>query len=167
MSDAAVLDRIDPRALRDCCGRFATGVTVITTRTADGDHGMTASAFMSVSLDPPLISICLDRRSKMLGEIRKSGRYAVNILSRDLHPYALHFAGKPDATLPNMLDDRHGLPVLRGAAAVMVADVVKQVEAGDHVLFLGHVKHLDHDPEADPLLFHAGQFGSLSADLDG
>ena len=57
MSDTATMDRIDPRALRDCCGSFATGVTVITTRTQDGDHGMTVSAFMSVSLDPPLISV--------------------------------------------------------------------------------------------------------------
>ncbi|MCA1298595.1 flavin reductase family protein [Stappia indica] len=167
MSDVTAQGAIDPRALRDCCGRFATGVTVITTRTSEGDHGMTVSAFMSVSLDPPMVSICLDRRSKMLGKLRKSGRYAVNILSQRLHPYALHFAGRPDATLPDVFLERHGLPVLRGAAALIVADVVQQVEAGDHVLFLGHVRHLDHDQEAAPLLFHAGQFGSFSADPVG
>lgn len=154
---------INARALRDCCGSFATGVTVVTTRTAEGVHGMTVSAFMSVSLDPPLISISLGRGSKMQEKIPKSGRYAVNILTRNMRSHALHFAGRPDATLTDLFDDRQGLPVLRGAAAVLVADVVQQIEAGDHVLFLGHVRYLERDPEAKPLLHHAGQFGSLLA----
>lgn len=163
MSDAALLETIDPRALRDCCGRFATGVTVITTRTAEGDHGMTVSAFMSVSLDPPLIAISLNRQSKMLGKVQTSGRYAVNVLSQDMHLHALHFAGRPNDALADLFLDRHGLPILRNAAAVMLADVVQQVETGDHVMFLGHVRHLDQDPDAALLLFHAGQFGSLAA----
>lgn len=163
MSDAAVPEAIDPRALRDCCGRFATGVTVITTRTPEGDHGMTVSAFMSVSLDPPLIAISLNRRSRMLGKVQNSGRYAVNILSRNMRPHALHFAGRPDETLSDLFLEHHSLPILRDAAAILVADVVQEVEAGDHVLLVGHVRHLDHDPEAAPLLFHGGQFGSLAA----
>ena len=167
MFDTTSMDTIDPRALRDCCGSFATGVTVITTRTSEGDHGMTANAFMSVSLDPPLISISVDRRSKMLGKVRKSGRFAVNILSQNMRLHALHFAGRPDETLTDLFLEHHGLPILREAAAVIVADVVQQVEAGDHVLLLGHVRHLDRDPTAAPLLFHAGQFGSLAAHLAG
>lgn len=162
MSDIAVPKTFDTRALRDCCGSFATGVTVITTRTPEGVHGMTVSAFMSVSLDPPLISISLSRQSKMLGEVRKSGRYAVNILSQRMCPHALHFAGRPDESLKDLFLDRYGLPTLRDSAAVLVADLVQQVEAGDHVLFLGHVRHLEHDPRAVPLLYHAGQFGSLA-----
>lgn len=162
MPDKTALDGIDPRALRDCCGRFATGVTVVTTRTNEGAHGMTLSAFMSVSLDPPLISICVNRRSRMLGKIRDAGCYAVNILSRDMQSHALHFAGRPDESLENLFQEDHGLPVLRGAAAVLLADVVRQVEAGDHVLFIGHVRHLDHDPASAPLLYHAGQFGGLA-----
>ena len=74
----------DARAMRDACGSFATGVTVISTSTPEGDHGMTANAFMSVSLDPPLISISLDRKSRMLDRIRSSGRYAVNVLAGDM-----------------------------------------------------------------------------------
>lgn len=167
--EMATMEMIDPRALRDCCGRFATGVTVITTRTAEGDHGMTASAFMSVSLDPPLISISLDRRSKMLGKVQKSRRFAVNILTQHMRPHALHFAGQPDGTLPDetladlFLEHRGDLPILRNAAAVIVADVVQQIEAGDHMLLLGHVRHLDHEPAAAPLLYHAGRFGCLAA----
>lgn len=163
MSDIPLGQPIAARALRDCCGSFATGVTVITTRTPEGDHGMTASSFMSVSLDPPLVSISLDRRSRMLGRLRQSGRYAVNILSRHMRPHALHFAGRPDEALTDLFLERHGLPVLRDAAAVILADVVRQVEAGDHVLVLGHVRHLDHDRTAAPLLFHAGRFGGLDS----
>ena len=158
MSQTIAPAPIDTRALRDCCGSFATGVTVVTTRTAEGVHGMTVSSFMSVSLDPPLISIALGRGSKMQEKIRTSGRYAVNILSRGMRSHALHFAGRPDAALTDLFEDRHGLPVLRGAAAVLVADVAQQIEAGDHLLFLGQVRGLERDPEAEPLLYHAGQF---------
>ena len=168
MNDTAIIDRIDPRDLRDCCGRFATGVTVITTRSDEGDHGMTASAFMSVSLDPPLISISLDRRSKMLGRVLAARRFAVNILTETMRTHALHFAGRPDETLTDLfVEHHHDLPVLRDAAAVIVADLDKQVEAGDHVLLIGHVRHLDRDPTAQPLVYHAGQFGSLAAHSEG
>lgn len=153
---------IDPRALRDCCGSFATGVTVITTRTPEGDHGMTVSAFMSVSLDPPLISVSLGGQSRMLEKIRKSGRYVVNILAQHMRPHAMHFAGQTNEALTDLFEEHHNLPILRDAAAVIVCDVAQEIEAGDHVLFLGHVRHLDRNPAAAPLLYHAGQFGSLS-----
>lgn len=153
---------IDPRSLRDCCGSFATGVTVITTRTEEGDHGMTANAFMSVSLDPPLVSISLDRGTKMLDKIRASGAYAVSILAQDMHPHAMHFAGRPDASLEDLLEERGGMPVLRGAAAHIVAEVAQEVEAGDHILFIGLVVDLDRNAQAQPLLFHSGKFGRLA-----
>ncbi len=163
MSDTLTMDTIDPRTMRDCCGRFATGVTVITTRTPEGDHGMTVSAFMSVSLDPPLICISVGNRSKMLPKIQASGRYAVNVLSETMRDHALHFAGRTNEGLTDLFRDQHGLPVLQDAGAVLVADLVQQVETGDHVLLIGHVRHLDSDPAAKPLVFHAGQFGGVVA----
>lgn len=162
MFDSTVSDAIDPRELRDCCGRFATGVNVITTRTSDGDHGMTASAFMSVSLDPPLICISVGQGAKMLGRIREAGRYAVNILSEDMRGHAMHFAGRQSEKLTDPFQDRYGLPILGGAAALIVADVMQQIEAGDHVLFLGQVRHLERNAAVAPLLYHSGQFGSLA-----
>lgn len=153
---------IDPRALRDACGRFATGVTVITTRSPSGDFGMTANAFMSVSLDPPLIAVSLGLKAKMLAEIRASGRYAVNILADGMEPVALHFAGRHDPALAKILCDDTGLPILAGAAAVFHTQVVQEVEAGDHVLFIGQVQRITQDPAALPLLFHAGRFGLLA-----
>ncbi|OBY27654.1 phenol hydroxylase [Leisingera sp. JC1] len=157
---------MDPRAFRECCGSFATGVTVITTHTSEGDHGMTVSAFMSVSLDPPLIAVSLDRRAKMLPRLKVSRRFAVNILSQGMKAHALHFAGRSDERLMDLFLSSQGLPVLRGAAAVITADLMQQVEAGDHVLFLGHVRHLIRDSAATPLLFHAGQFNSLATRPD-
>ncbi|MDO5622881.1 MAG: flavin reductase family protein [Paracoccus sp. (in: a-proteobacteria)] len=165
MSDLTPLKTFDARAFRDCCGSFATGVTVITTRSAEGDHGATVSAFMSVSLDPPLICISLDRRTKMLKKIEASGRYAVNILATGMQAHALHFAGRRYENLTDLFMEHDGLPVLRNAAAIMVANVVQQVEAGDHVLLIGHVQHLERDPVANPLLYHAGTFGNLAVNV--
>ncbi|RKF23087.1 flavin reductase [Altericroceibacterium spongiae] len=163
MSDTAAINTIDKRALRDCCGRFATGVTVITTRTPEGDHGMTVSAFMSLSLDPPLICISVDNQAKMLPRIEAAGRYAVSVLPEHMRAHALHFAGKPEAGFTDLFEERHGLPVLREAGAVIVTELVQRIPAGDHVLLVGHVRHLSHDPLARPLLWHGGQFGSLAA----
>lgn len=162
MSDMTALNTIDPRAFRDCCGSFATGVTVVTTRTSEGDHGATVSAFMSVSLEPPLICISLDRRTKVLEKVRRSGRFAVNILASDMQAHALHFAGRRDARLADPFREYDGLPVLRNAAALLVADVVQLIEAGDHALLLGHVQFLERNREANPLLYHAGTFGVLA-----
>ncbi|WP_172328229.1 flavin reductase family protein [Mangrovicoccus sp. HB161399] len=153
---------IDPRLLRDACGRFATGVTVITTRSGAGDFGMTANAFMSVSLDPPLIAVSLGRKARMLAEIRAARRYAVNVLAGDMEPVAMHFAGRHDPALASVLGEEDGLPVLAGAAAVFHTDVVQEIEAGDHVLFIGHVRRIAQDADAPPLLFHAGRFGLLA-----
>lgn len=152
----------DARELRDACGSFATGVTVITTRTDDGDHGMTANAFMSVSLDPPLITISLDRNSKMLEKLRSSGRYAVNVLAQNMEPMAMHFAGRHDPALGEIFAERDGLPVIPGARAIFLTDVEKEVDAGDHTLFIGRVTAIDRDERAKPLLFSDGKFAKLA-----
>lgn len=153
---------IDPRALRDACGQFATGVTVISTRTASGDHGMTANAFMSVSLDPPLISISLDRRSRMHGKVREAGCYAVSILAQDMEHIAQHFAGRHNPDLAQVFEPHGDLPVVPGAAAVFLAEVAQEVEAGDHTLFIGRVTRVDRAADTQPLLFCAGRFGGLA-----
>lgn len=153
----------DSRAMRDACGSFATGVTVITTRSDEGDHGMTANAFMSISLDPPLISISLDRNARMLGRIRASGRYAVNVLAEDMEALAWHFAGRHNPEMADVLEQQDGLPVIPGAAAVFLTEVAQEVEAGDHTLFIGRVTGLSRRPEATPLLFCSGKFHRLPA----
>ncbi len=152
---------LDPRAFRNACGAFATGVTVITTRTEDGDHGMTANAFMSVSLDPALVTVSIDKQSRMLRRLRSSGRYAVNVLSESMQSAALHFAGRPQPGMGHILSERGGLPVIPGSAALFLTEVVQEVEVGDHVLFIGQVTEFECDPTQSPLLFSAGQFRHL------
>lgn len=154
-------DCIAPRALRDACGSFATGVTIISTTTKDGDHGMTANAFMSVSLDPPLVSISLDRKARMLAKVRESRRYAVSVLSSEMEALAMHFAGRFDPAVGNPFGHVMGLPVVPGASAAFVTDVTQEIEAGDHVMILGKVRHITRSENATPLLFHAGKFASL------
>lgn len=124
---------------------------------------MTANAFMSVSLDPPLVMISLDNRAKMLGRVRASGRYAVSILAEGMEQTALHFAGRHDPALAEVLEDREGLPVVPGAAVQLLADVVAEVPAGDHTLFIGHVRDIHHEEGLSPLLFYSGQFQRLTA----
>ncbi len=153
---------IDPRELRNACGGFATGVTVITTRTETGDHGMTANAFMSVSLDPPLVTISLDHKSKMHERIRSSGRYAVSILAHDMEDIAWHFAGRHNGELATILEERHEMPVVPGAAVIFVTEVAQEVEAGDHTLFIGRVLHLERRDDSQPLLFSSGKFARVA-----
>lgn len=152
---------IDGAALRAACGGFATGVTVITTVDDKGVHGMTANAFMSVSLDPPLILISLDNRARMLPRVQGSKRYAVNVLAQGMDDVAMHFAGRHNPDLAEILQMRDGMPVIPGAAVQFIADVVNEVPAGDHTLMIGHVRHIHHRTEVPPLLFHSGQFQRL------
>lgn len=153
---------LDPKSLREAFGGFATGVTVITTTTEEGDHGMTANAFMSVSLSPPLISVSLSRDCRMLGHVREAGHYVVNVLRHDMEALAWHFAGRSDPALrePIARSGRH--PVIPGAVARFFADLETEVPAGDHVILIGRVTGLHRDPAAQPLLFCGGRFGRLS-----
>jgi flavin reductase (DIM6/NTAB) family NADH-FMN oxidoreductase RutF len=152
---------VEPRAFRDACGAFATGVNVITTLCDGHDHGMTANAFMSVSLDPPLIAISIAEKAKMLGKIQRAGRFAVSVLASGMDPIAWHFAGKPNDNLRNLFETIGGLPVVRGALATFVAEVHDEILAGDHTIFLGRVTTLVRAPEPQPLLFFKGKFGEI------
>jgi flavin reductase (DIM6/NTAB) family NADH-FMN oxidoreductase RutF len=154
---------IDPRQLRDACGQFCTGVTVITTRCEEGDHGMTANAFMSISLDPPLIAISIGEKARMLPKIQATGRFAVSVLATGMDDFAWHFAGRPKEHLRDCFEHREGLPLVKGAAAHFISDVADEILAGDHTIFIGHVRALIRDPGKQPLVFFAGRFGALAA----
>ncbi len=158
---ATAENRIDPWLYRRTCGRFGTGVTVITTRLEGRVHGMTANAFMSVSLQPPLVLVSINRRAKMCQLLEHTGRYAVSILREDQKDLALHFAGRPREGLTISFGERCGLPVLEGALGHVVARVVQRVDAGDHVLFIGEVEHME-SREGPPLLFYGGRFETLA-----
>ena len=155
------------RDFRDAVGAFATGINVITTRSGDVGYGMTANAFSSVSLDPPLILICVALTSEGSEVIRGSGVFAVNVLSADQEPLSRFFASKDR---PRGRDafrgvDHHeaitGSPLLDGAAANMDCRLADTHEAGDHLIFIGEVLALEVEAETQPLLFHGGSYGLL------
>ncbi|MGO9958343.1 MAG: flavin reductase family protein [Solirubrobacteraceae bacterium] len=150
------------RELRQVMGRFATGVTVVTTTHPthpDTIHGMTANAFLSVSLRPPLVLVSLGR-CRMSEMLPRSGRYGVSVLASDQEHFAAHFAGqRASPTAPEFV--WHGdIPLLEGALAHVGCRVVDVHAAGDHMLWIGRVEHLGHR-DGEPLLFYTGRFGTL------
>ena len=152
---------LDAREFRNACGGFSTGVTVISTRSGDGHHAMTANAFMSISLDPPLIAISIADTARMLPRLRAASAFAVSVLREGMEDIAWHFAGKPRFEGRAPFTELGGLPVIDDAASIFVANVHSEVQAGDHVIVIGHVHTMQSDPRARPLVFHGGRFACL------
>jgi len=150
-------------AFRRTLGMFATGVTVITTEAEGQVHGMTANAFMSVSLRPPLIVISVDKRAKMHRLLSEGSHYAVNVLASDQEHLSDRFAGRQaEDAEPVRFDTVRDTPVVHGALATLVARVVRSAWGGDHSLFIGQVEYARYG-EGEPLLFHGGRYEHMLA----
>jgi flavin reductase (DIM6/NTAB) family NADH-FMN oxidoreductase RutF len=147
---------------RRTLGMFATGVTVVTVTTGEQVHGMTANAFMSVSLEPPLVLISVDRRARLNAMLREGGRVGISVLAAGQEPLSDRFAGRIAA---DSLDVRfelvHETPLVEGAIAHLVAKIVRSYWGGDHSLFLGQVEYARYAAERRPLLFHGGRYERL------
>lgn len=167
MKRLSARDGIDPRELRDALGRFATGVTVITTRTDGGKiEGMTANSFSALSLDPPLVLWSIRNEAPSLPSFLESGRFAINVLSCDQKEVSGHFA-TPQAEKFDGLDFRigeGGCPVFEDSLAIFECETEKTVEGGDHLIFIGRVVHVAHR-DGEPLLFNAGKY-CIPASID-
>ncbi|MBM7646554.1 flavin reductase (DIM6/NTAB) family NADH-FMN oxidoreductase RutF [Scopulibacillus daqui] len=148
---------MDDRTFRDAMGKFATGVTVITTVLGDEVHGMTANAFMSVSLNPKLITVSIDEKAHMLKKLVQSGKFAVSILSEDQIEMSMHFAGQKEKQDVEF-DWISGVPVIKNALANIICDVYDTHKAGDHTLFIGEVMDLNIS-QGNPLTFYSGKYG--------
>lgn len=160
--------QLDPKALRHALGRYATGVTVITCRTAQGERlGLTANSFNSLSLDPPLVLWALRMASTHLADFQQATHFAVNVLGQDQLGLSQRFASPvPDRFAEGHWQDGHGgAPVLAGAAAVFECATTQQLNAGDHVLFIGQVLNFAQDATVAPLLYQGGAYRSLGAAL--
>jgi flavin reductase (DIM6/NTAB) family NADH-FMN oxidoreductase RutF len=155
---------LDPDSFRSVLGRFASGITVVTTRDGEGrDVGMTVSAFASVSLRPPLVSVCIDHAASMYGALRSAERFGVNILASDQEALSRRFAA---------VDSSHrfdGIGYERGESGVVLLDdalahiecvVVAQHESGDHTLVIGEVERASAR-DARPLLYYRGGYAQL------
>jgi len=153
-------------AYRSAIGRFASGVTVVTTAGPDGYAGLTTSAVCSLSLDPLLLLVCFDNASRTLPVVRDVGRFAVNVLREDGEVWSRVFASKKPleekfAGVTYSVD--HGVPVLDDALAWFVCDVEELVARGDHTIGVGRVAAFAHDDEARPLIFYNSAYERLGA----
>ncbi len=149
---------IDPKLFRDVMGHFATGVTVVS-YIGDGEaRGMTANAFMSVSLDPPLAMISVRRASRFVGAVKEGDRFGVNFLLESQQALSSHFGGRPLPELADPFEDLDGVPLIRCSLAQMVLRTVNVHEAGDHLLYIGQLEHLALGPDRKPLVFYSGTY---------
>lgn len=156
----------DPADLRRAFGCFATGVTVVTTRAADGTLvGVTASSLTSVSLEPALLLVSLSDRLQSLPVFEQAGAFAINVLGRSHAGIARQFA----TSLSDKWRDigystgHTGLPVLDDASAVFECATARIVPAGDHHLFIGRIVRVAMSDVDDPLIFHRGRFTTTLA----
>lgn len=157
---------IATRAFRDAAGRFATGVTVVTVNDGGTYRAMTANSFTSVSLDPPLLLICVDREASMLVPIHEAGTFAVNVLASDQQEVSALFARRGELTEPMggvpFTVGGTGSPLLAGALGWFECELWREYEGGDHMIYVGRVIDMGLlQPEGAPLLFFGGRYRTL------
>lgn len=149
------------REFRAALGMFATGVTIVTARSAEGQViGLTANSFNSVSLAPPLVLWSLARAAASLSVFSAGSHYAINVLAADQKDLAERFATRGGDRWGGVAFDEGagGAPLLHGAAATFECFNRSRYEEGDHVIFVGEVERCTHRTGASPLLFHGGRY---------
>lgn len=153
----------DARALRDAFGCFTTGVTVVTTR---GPVGFTANSFASVSLDPPLVLVCVDLAANSLPALEAAGVFVVNVLHADQREIARRFTRKGGDRFFETASETWatGAPVLDGCMANFECQTIQAFDAGDHRVFIGRVLKVRMDPDHEPLVFLRGGYCGVRTD---
>ena len=157
---------MDDRQFRTAMGKFAAGVTVITTEHDGEVHGMTANAFMSVSLDPKLIVISIKENARMLPKIQESKTFSVNILSDQQEKVSMRFAGQlKDEQYEIEFEKLDNQPVVKDALAQITCELAAQHVEGDHTLFIGRVTEINLNA-GDPLLFYNGRYSQIAQTVE-
>lgn len=155
----------ESREFRNAMGSFLTGVTVITVEDEAGEiHGMTANSFTSVSLEPPIILVCIDHKSKTLQKINKANKFGVNILSEKQLDVSKLFANQKTEKNPayEVEVDGYGVPIIKESISSLSCRVVKAQEVGDHTVLYGEVDNL-MTGEGEPLGFLKGKYISIDS----
>lgn len=166
-AQAAAHSAVQDEVFRDVIGRFASGVTVITTSAEGNDHGTTASAVSSLSTEPPMLLVCLNKTSDTQTAILQSRVFAVNILAEDQGQVAYQFAKKGAAKFAGVpvQHGQTGVPLVEGALAHLECEVDETVTGGTHTVFLARVRRASGQ-EGAPLTYFRGRFGRLESALD-
>jgi len=164
---------IGPDRYREVMGHFATGISVVTALEGSRPHGITVNAFSSVSLDPALVMVALDRRRYITPIVRDAGRYAVNVLGADQQALSDCFAHAPVSPGREAFcgatwhGGPTGLPLIDGSIATLECTIVETFSAGDHDLFIGRVDSLEqHDEDVAPLLYYRRRYLRIEQGAD-
>lgn len=158
---------VDPQDLRRIGGHFATGVTVVAAEVEGRTCALTVNAFMTVSLDPPLVLVSIGKASRSLACLERAERFGISVLGEEQQELSATFALKDDAKLARLASLRGGtgVPLVEGAIAYLECRVERRIEAGDHVLFLARVEA--HKARGGrPLLFHRGRYTRLTSTIE-
>jgi flavin reductase (DIM6/NTAB) family NADH-FMN oxidoreductase RutF len=162
MTDLSI-PTVDPQTFRSVMGRFATGVTVVSFMRDAIPAGITVNAFLSVSMDPPLVLVSVRTESSFTAHVRVGVCYGVNVLSESQESLAPHFSRRPMAGETVPFRYHHGTPLIDGSLAHLIARVVDVHPAGDHLLYIAAIEHLWHGTEARPLIFFSGKYKQIHA----
>jgi flavin reductase (DIM6/NTAB) family NADH-FMN oxidoreductase RutF/DNA-binding GntR family transcriptional regulator len=152
---------VDGQLFRRVVGNLTSGVSVVTTTVGTTRSGMTASSVTSLSLDPPMMLVCINKAVPMSQAVSQAGRFAVNVLAED----GAHLAARFAAPHPDKFDGvaveagTHGLPLLSEALAHLECEVVEAVEGGTHLVFFGRVLSASFAEDREPLAYFRGKFG--------
>ncbi|WP_078392444.1 flavin reductase family protein [Shouchella patagoniensis] len=150
---------MDDRLFKTAMSKFSTGVTVITAEWENENHGMTANAFMSVSLDPKLIVISVANNARMKPILEKTKTFAVSVLAEDQADVSMHFARQKEKENVRLIEFA-GVPTVEGAIATIACDLHDTSEQGDHTLFIGKVRDVAVT-DRDPLVYYQGKYEQI------
>jgi flavin reductase len=151
---------VDANLFRRVMGRFATGVTIITCDVQGDVRGMTANAFMSGSLAPPLCLVSIAVNARMHEHLITAGRFGVSILAKGQEGLSLHFAGHSRDHLNVEFERVAMVPLLKGASAIIAAQTQARHDCGDHTLFVGRIMYL-RESNGAPLVYCSGKYGAF------
>jgi flavin reductase (DIM6/NTAB) family NADH-FMN oxidoreductase RutF len=153
---------VSQQQFRRVMASFVTGVTVVTTQSRGEVRGMTANAFMSGSLDPPLCVISVGLTARMHAFLVEAGHFGVNILARGQEPLIGHFSGHPVEELEQKYEYADSTPLFAHAYATLAAKVIARHACGDHSIFIGHIFAMRHFDGVAPIVLHVGRLASLT-----
>ena len=164
-------EKLTAAEFRRAMGCFATGVTIITVDLDGEVHGMTANAFSSVSLDPPLVLVCVDHTTRTHAHLHAKKRFGINVLSVDQRAISEYYA-RPERTHERAEAEagarfdrtKHGTPMLHGSLAYLECRLHSAQDAGDHTIFIAEVEDVIAR-EGEPLLFFLGKYRKVGEDV--
>jgi flavin reductase (DIM6/NTAB) family NADH-FMN oxidoreductase RutF len=153
---------VDPETFREALAGVCTPVSVVTSHHDERPHGTTVSAFCSLSMQPPMVLVSLDRNSDLLAMVTQSRVFGINVLSHGQQDLALNFARKGTDKFDGVGWELHrGVPRIAGAATWLVCSLAQLHEGGDHLVAIGLVEHAESGP-GDPLLYRYREFGTMT-----